>query len=115
LSTPPCDHCEHFDLFPDIFRISKDSAVLVLKVVPELLDPDLKSYREQYPHLFGQTHLARRGTFYRTSTPERIPIREMVKVYEGLAEKEGFLIEWYFSKKQNFMHYLVLKIRRSTA
>src|SRR6185312_590191 len=32
---PPTRYCEHFDLFPDIFRVLTDRAVVIVNVIPQ--------------------------------------------------------------------------------
>jgi len=66
------EYCEHFDIFPDIFRLLMDPAVLILDVIPKA-GPVAKRFR---PGLFNDRQLARRRKFYGTETPENISIEE---------------------------------------
>jgi hypothetical protein len=101
-------HCEHFDLFPDVFRVASDSSVLILNVIPEVNDAALK----EYPYLFHEAHLAERQKFYQSSHPAKVSIDEMLIVYMELIEKSGFILQWHFVQKRSFVYYLVLKITR---
>lgn len=103
------DHCEHFDLFPDIFRIVMDSTILILNVIPEIDDAALK----KYSYLFNEVQLARRKSFYKTNHPEKVSFDEMIKAYKNLIETNSFNLEYYFFQKRNFIYYLVLKIDRN--
>ena len=101
-------HCEHFDLFPDIFRIAADSSILILNVIPEADHAALK----EFPYLFHQAQLIKRQDFYKTTHPEKISVDEMLKVYKELIDRNGFGLEWHFLQKRSFVYYLVLKIRK---
>ena len=101
-------HCEHFDLFPDIFRVAADSSILILNVIPEADHAALK----EFPYLFHQAQLVKRQDFYKTTHPEKISVDEMLKVYKELIDRNGFGLEWHFLQKRSFVYYLVLKIRK---
>jgi len=104
------DHCEHFDLFPDIFRVASDSTILILNVISEING----AAKKQYPYLFNEEQLARRKFFYKTNRPEKVSFDEMVEAYRNLAKTNGFSLEWYlFQKRYTFVYYLVLKIKKS--
>jgi len=107
------DYCEHFDLFPDVFRILKDSAIIILNVVPEIN----ATYMKQYGRFYNETHVARRKSFYQTDHPGKVPLDKMVEVYKNLCMQNGFNLEWYFFRRRSFIYsavyYLVLKIKKS--
>lgn len=110
------DHCEHFELFPEIFRPMEDFAVLVLNVMPEWRPA---SYRPE--------HLQRRRAFYRRDDVTRIPPEALVERYRDLARENGFDIVWWFLKDRFFLYplrrawskcrlcYLVLGLSRRAA
>lgn len=108
-------HCEHFDLFPNLFRIASPSAVIVLNVLPRFDD----ELRTRWSFVFDKddvgAHLSCRRSFYRTSRPECITFEEMIGVYEDLARSNGFELEWHFFQKRHYAYYLVFKVRRSRA
>lgn len=97
------DHCEHFDLFPDIFRVAKDSSILILNVAGNPWPrPD-------------EAHLARRRAFYKTDHPENVPFDRMIATYRNLLHAGGFELEWFFTRRRTWAtraSYLVLKIGR---
>ncbi len=104
-------HCEHFDLFPDVFRIATDAAIVVVNVIPEITAAD----REFYPYVFNPEQLGRRRSFYRTRRPESISLTDIAAAYERLASLNGFGLEWHFFEKRNFVFYMVLKlVKRET-
>lgn len=103
------DYCEHFDLFPAIFRVAMDSTVLILNVIPEISDASLK----KFPYLFNPSQLERRRSFYQTNHPEKVSFEEMVEVYRNLTTTNNFNLEWYFFQKRSVVYYFVLKIKRS--
>jgi len=104
------EHCEHFDLFPDIFRIVMDSAILVLNVHTHVTDTALK----KYPYLFNEKHLACRGSFYKTDHPDRLSFDELVSTYKDMAKSNGFAVDWHFFQERRWsaFYFLVLGIRR---
>jgi hypothetical protein len=106
--TSICDnHCEHFDLFPEIFRIAANSSILILNVIPEADHTVLK----EIPYLFHEAQLVRRQEFYKTGNPKKISIDGMLKVYTELIGENGFVLEWHLVLKRSFVYYLVLKIK----
>lgn len=105
-------HHEHFDLFPDVFRIAKDSCILVVNVIPELRKEFFERYSINLEEVQLKKRLEARRTFYGIDQPEKVGFDEMVKTYKKLAEQNGFEVEWYFSQKRTFVHYLVMKIIR---
>jgi len=109
-SSTSCEaHCEHFDLFPDIFRITMDSSVFILNVIPEIDSVALK----EYPYLFNDVQLLHRKNFYKTNHPEKITFEEMVEAYRKILAVNNFQLEWHFFQKRSFLYYLILKVRKS--
>jgi len=118
---PNEDHFEHFDLFPDIFRVAMDSTIVILNIIPEINDAALKAY----PFLSNKVFLARRKSFYETNHPEKLSFDELVKAYKKKITTNGFSLEWYFFQKRSFIYfikyfikrgfvyYIVLKIKKS--
>jgi len=100
--------CEHFDLFPSIFRLLKEESIVVLNVIP-LIPP---SARERYPYLFNREQLARRTAFYRTSHPEEVSVGKMIETYERLARTAGYRIRWHVLVRRHFVYYLALSLER---
>lgn len=106
-------YCEHFELFPDVFRAMNDRAVLILNVMLNLGDEYLARYG---PH---EDQLARRRWFYRTETPASVPLDQMARVYGQKAAKHGFELEWHETEHRRSsyfsgLHYFVLALRRSS-
>ncbi|MCU0606100.1 MAG: hypothetical protein MUF78_01430 [Candidatus Edwardsbacteria bacterium] len=102
--------CEHFGLFPDVFRLAADRAVMMVAVIP---DADAGA-RSAYPYLFNRSQLEERRRFYRAGDPEHVPFDSMVKIYAEHAESAGLSIDWWFSQRRTHMHYLVLGLSRAT-
>jgi len=117
-------YCEHFELFPSVFRIAADGCVIVVDVIPEASEVA----RKVYPYLFNDEQVRRRREFYRTRNPEKISIPEMLDTYRSLAIDCGFTLEWHIAVKrdplaakavkaflphrQGLMWYLAFKVRR---
>ncbi len=87
------DHCEHFELFPDVFRILSQSSILILNVIPEA-------------RRLSPKHAERRCAFYQVKDPTRIPLEVMVERYKAFAEECGFQVQWWFYKDRYFMYPL---------
>jgi hypothetical protein len=105
-------YCEHFELFPDIFRVAMDSTIIIVNIIPE----SNEAARIKYPLLFNEEQLVRRRAFYNTLTPEKISFDQMVGTYRRLAAENGFKLESSFLQQRGATgigYYLVLKIIRS--
>lgn len=98
--------CEHFDLFPSIFRLVKDRAIVVLNVIPQLTP----AARERYPYLFNREQAIRRAAFYRTTHPDEVPLEKMMETYTRLARASGFHIEWSLLVRRHFVYYLAMQL-----
>jgi hypothetical protein len=83
---------EHFDLFPAVFRVLSNQAVLVVLVVPEASPRLLK----RYPHMSNEEHLARRSAFYGVDGAQRIALDRVAAHYGSLARSNGLAAEWSF-------------------
>lgn len=108
-SSTAFDHYEHFDLFPIIFRVLNDSAVVILNVIPRV--------RTKHPE-----RLKRRQAFYSATDPTNISFREMADTYRIVAEQNGWTMEqffcerrWILSLGQDTAYYGVLKLKRQHA
>jgi len=105
------EDCEHFALFPRVLGLATDSACLVVNVIPRLG----RLARFLYPHLFNDDHLRHRERFYRTASPESIPVEAMIETYRRLVGDRGFALRgWFVVRRTSFLHYLVLQIERGT-
>ena len=102
------EYCEHFELFPNIFRIMQDECTLILNVIPKVEEKD----REKYPYLFNKEHLKHREQFYSTNHPQNLTFQEMSNTYLKYASESGFKIEWFFTQKRSFIYYLVIKLKK---
>jgi hypothetical protein len=112
-NSPACAnnaHYEHFDLFPDIFRLANDTSIIILNSIPQTD----RLAKARYPDIFNPEHLASREGFYQTNRPENIPLTRMVERYTQLCRENGFAVEWYFPQRRGHtcVYYLVLKIVR---
>jgi hypothetical protein len=100
--------CEHFGLFPAVFGLTSETAVVILTVIPTIGNQD----RQDYPYLFNDEQLAWRRRFYRTANPANVPFEEMVAVYAKYAAETSYTVDWWFTERRSFMHYLALGISR---
>jgi hypothetical protein len=110
-------YCEHFDLFPDLFQIAEDPAILIVNVIPRFDDEVRRrwAYAEQIVFDADDVgkHLACRQAFYGTPNPERIALDEMIPAYASLARAAGFQLQWHFFQKRHYAYYLVLKVGKA--
>src|SRR3989344_5084914 len=106
------EYCEHFNIFPNIFRTIEKEAVIIVNVFPRLD----KSVFTKFPYLkdiVTEDHLRRKGLFYKTDNPNNVSFNKIVDVYKNIIESKGFELEWHFLKKRNVVYYLVLKVKKS--
>lgn len=99
------EHCEHFDLFPDVLRIAEPEATFIVNVVPRLTTVD-------------QRRNERRRLFYGVDDPMSIPLSDMVRGYARILSVNGFVLKWHYSRKRTFssrIYYLVLHVQRGVA
>jgi hypothetical protein len=82
---------EHFPLFPDLFRILSDDAVLVVVVIPGAS----RRTRRRYPDLMDAEHLAHRRAFYGREDGVTIPVEAMVERYRAMAAEHGYAVWWH--------------------
>lgn len=101
-------YCEHFLLFPHVFRVCEESTTFIINVIPEI-DERVK---EEYPYVFNHEQLKCRSDFYKTDTPEKISFDHITETYKRLAEENNFEMEWSFFQRRNFVYYYVFHIRR---
>jgi hypothetical protein len=101
-------HCEHFDLFPDIFSITENQAILIIDVIPEVTSKDIRNF----PGLFSEKHLMVRKEFYKTANPAHLSCEEIVHTYKSLCEASGYNLDWCFFQKRTSVYYLVCRILR---
>jgi hypothetical protein len=97
-------HYEHFDLFPDVFRVLTNPAMLILNVMPKVLqnNPD---------------RLRQRQLFYNAADPKNISLAEIEQTYRTLAAQYGWLVDWIFFERRwtfyqrkDIVYYAVLKL-----
>lgn len=102
-------YCEHFELFPSIFRIMEDSAILTVNIIPSVS----KKMRKKWPYVFNKLHLEKRMSFYNSDHPENLTASQMIQTYEQLCKQNGFRIVHHFvMKRRFFLHFLVMHIQR---
>jgi hypothetical protein len=104
------EHCEHFDLFPYVFRIAADSSILITNVIPKISAEIIR----EYPYLFNKEQLEYRKAFFKTTQPDNVSFDKMIEVYDEIIKGNNFNLQWYFFQKRSFFYYLVLKIRSCT-
>jgi hypothetical protein len=101
-------HCEHFELFPDVFRLVGDSAIFVIDVIPNVPPDGLR----KFPYLFSEQHLALRRQFYQAEKADDLSREQIVSAYRRSAETAGLKLEWNFWVRRHFVYYLAFKVRR---
>jgi hypothetical protein len=99
-------HCEHFELFPDIFKIMNDDCLVILNLIPNVVRVN------QYPELVSEYHLNKRKEFYNALDPMHITDDELTLTYNTLAKNNGFIIEWALTFRRSFVYYLFMKLKR---
>jgi len=77
-------HVEHFDLYPQLFRILKPRAFVVQNVIP---DPYM------YRPMVADEVQKRRKEFY-SSSSDIVPLPYIIRRYHILATKNGHIVRW---------------------
>lgn len=97
------EHCEHFGLLPDIFRIASDGCVIVLNVNMEPYD--------LHKNLLWRK---RRVEYYKTETPGELDFHMVVQRYRDICRENGIEMQWHFFQQRHrgFMYYFVMRIRK---
>lgn len=103
------NHCEHFDMFIESFRVMQNQCVVILDIMPNLNNLD-----EKFKYICSSEHLLARKFFYRVSDPFHIAIDKMIQTYREISNYNGYNIEWYFTEERSgdFIQYLVLKLNK---
>ncbi len=113
-------HCEHFDLFPHLFRLMSEEAILVLNVLPKVGCPakNQSGPWEFFP--ISPLQMNRRALFYNSAKSE-LTAEQMAQAYARMAADCGFTMDWYFEQPQRyltrgprFISYLVIKFSDAT-
>ena len=100
---------EHFEIFPDMFNIMKNEAVVIIDTIPEI-----NCYcKQRYINTGTQLHLDNRRKFYKTSNPKKINHEKMKMTYRRIAQQKGFETEFdFFVERGNIIHYYIAKYKR---
>jgi len=104
------DYCEHFEIFPKIFGVSKEKFAVVVNIIMNEKDIS-KSFKVTYPTLFKQDHLNRRKEFYRVDNPTKIDIDSAIRAYKKIGKINGYTLEDYMLVKRGkftFVYFLTL-------
>jgi|WetSurSiteA1Bulk_404760.scaffolds.fasta_scaffold00959_4 hypothetical protein len=93
-------YCEHFELFPDVFRVCKDECAIILDV-----------NIEPYNFHDGIEWWKRRKDFYNTNSPDKLSFDFVTEHYKKLCKINNFHIKCNsFVPRNAFMYYFVLYI-----
>lgn len=105
-----CDdkYCEHFELFPDIFKITNDICILLLNVIPNITE----EWHNKYRHAFTPEHWQRRSQFYQCANSENISIEYMAYIYSIWMRQAGFDIRYLLFEQRSCVYYLGFIIKR---
>jgi hypothetical protein len=106
-----CNHYEHFDLFPDVFRVLHDPAIMILNVFPNVNKSKAQKNASE--------RLKQRQMFYNAADPTKITFAEIKNAYLMLAGQNGWVLEqifferrWTFPNGDDPYYYAVLKLKR---
>lgn len=101
------NHYEHFDMFPAIFRVLNDPAIIILNVLSKIQQKDSE-------------WLTQRQLFYKAANPARITFDEIENTYRNLAKENGWTVEqifferrWSFDLSDPLCYYGALKLKCS--
>jgi len=101
-------HCENFELFPDIFRITNESCILILNVIPKIDE----GWHKSYPHVFTPEHLQRRCKFYQCENSDNLAMDYLAYIYAIWIFKAGYYVKYMLKEQRTCVYYLGLVIER---
>jgi len=87
-------HCEHFDLFPKVYDLLKNQAVVVILTMPEI----------NKVTFFSDKHMQLRRKFYNIENATMVSMDSMVLTYEHFANQHGFTLKDWFCVDRWFMY-----------
>lgn len=96
------EHCDHFGLLPDIFRIANDGCVIILNV-----------NIEPYNFYEDSEWWKRRKDYYRTEHPEKLEFDAITQHYRRICQENNVTMQWCFLQQRHvkYLYYLVMRIR----
>jgi hypothetical protein len=106
-------YCEHFGLFPHVWKILYPKSILLITVIP-----NTNAFaRRRWPYLFNDEQLRCRADFYETKRPEDVSISQMVKAYGRMAKENGYELRWAYSRKRGLTsaYFLALYVEEQVA
>jgi len=104
------EHFEHFDLFPGVSRLCKDSAVMIFSIIPWAS----KFYLKRYPGLFSREHLDARAVFYGVGNPEKLSPGDFHAAFERHLKEEGRQITWWHVEPRNpLLSYFICGVAKA--
>ena len=96
-------YCEHFELFPDLFRVLRHGSVIVMNV-------NVKPYNFETNSLWWK----RRTEFYKIKSPDNLSIEFLDSFYREMFCSANFGVKWTsFVKRNDYIHYLVMGLDNS--
>ncbi len=94
------EHCEHFGLLSDVFRIAKDSCAIILTIN---LNP--------YDFHKNSRWWVERSKYYKTEHPEQLSFSLVEQCYRNICKENNRVLEGcFFQKRHKILHYFVMKI-----
>ena len=99
-------HCEHFDLFPDIFRLMADTCLLVLNIIPII------SNKCGFPELNSAHHQEQRKRFYVGADPNNLTEKDLTYIYNKLAFDNGFILTFSIIIPRGVVYYLAIRLEK---
>ena len=109
------EYCEHFEIFPKIFRVAKDRFAVIFNIILDENDVS-KSFYKIYPTLFSPEHLERREKFYGVSNSTNLNLQTAIQTYKKIGETKGYILEDFYLIKRGrltFVYFLALIFSKS--
>lgn len=104
------EYAEHFDLFPEVLQLLGQTGIFIFNLNKQPFNADAFT-----------DWAARRKAFYQTDEAMSLTIPWALQFYTSLFEREGFTVDYSFSQSRqdlehnDYLHYLVFKLRRNIA
>lgn len=96
------EHCDHYGLLPDIFRIANDGCVVILNV-------NVKPYN----FYENSEWWKRRKEYYKTEHPEKLGFDAVTQCYKEICQENEVILQWCFFQQRHvrYLYYFVMGIQ----
>ncbi len=101
------DYCEHFEMLPNVFRVLKDEAIIILNILPNINE------LEKMYNVDASAHKAKRNDWYKRIDTDMLPDTFFMDFYIKLFREYNYNVNFIFiEKRNNVMSYMVVGLNK---